>query len=79
MAENGAVKLNSAQLERLTKAAFTFKEGQGGGCAHASVNKDFIGKDASVLAQAAGINVPPARSCSSPRPTRCIRSCRKSR
>lgn len=58
MSENGAVKLNSAQLERLTKAAFTFKEGQGGGCAHASVNKDFIGKDPSVLAQAAGINLP---------------------
>ena len=58
MSENGAVKLNSAQLERLTKAAFNFKEGQGGGCAHASVNKDFIGKDPSVLAQAAGINLP---------------------
>jgi len=58
MSENGAVKLNSAQLEKLTKAAFTFKEGQGGGCAHASVNKELIGKDASVLAQAAGINVP---------------------
>jgi aldehyde dehydrogenase len=58
MSENGAVKLNSAQLEKLTKAAFTFKEGQGGGCAHASVNKELIGKDAAVLAQAAGINVP---------------------
>ena len=58
MSENGAVKLNEAQLERLTKAAFTFKEGQGGGCAHASVNRDFIGKDCSVLAQAAGINLP---------------------
>jgi aldehyde dehydrogenase len=58
MSENGAVKLNSAQLSQLTKAAFTFKEGQGGGCAHASVNKELIGKDASVLAQAAGINVP---------------------
>ncbi|HEX9048052.1 MAG TPA: aldehyde dehydrogenase, partial [Verrucomicrobiae bacterium] len=58
MAENGAVKLNSAQLERLTKAAFTFKEGHGGGCAHASVNKDYIGKDAAILAQAAGANVP---------------------
>jgi aldehyde dehydrogenase len=58
MSENGAVKLNSAQLESLTKAAFTFKEGQGGGCAHASVNKELIGKDASVLAQAAGLNVP---------------------
>lgn len=58
MAENGAVKLNAAQLEKLTKAAFTFKEGQGGGCAHASVNKELIGKDASVLAQAAGVTVP---------------------
>jgi aldehyde dehydrogenase len=58
MSENGAVKLNSAQLEKLTKAAFTFKEGQGGGCAHASVNKELIGKDAAVLAQAAGVNVP---------------------
>ena len=58
MSENGAVKLNSAQLEKLTKAAFTFKEGQGGGCAHASVNKDFIGKDPGFLAQAAGINLP---------------------
>ena len=58
MSENGAVKLNSAQLEQLTKAAFTFKEGQGGGCAHASVNRDFIGKDPAVLAQAAGIKLP---------------------
>ena len=59
MAENGAVKLNASQLERLTKAAFTFKEGQGGGCAHASVNRDFIGKDPSVLAQAAGVDIRP--------------------
>jgi aldehyde dehydrogenase len=58
LSENGAVKLNSGQLEKLTKAAFTFKEGQGGGCAHASVNKDFIGKDPGVLAQAAGLNLP---------------------
>ncbi|MBW8864599.1 MAG: aldehyde dehydrogenase EutE [Verrucomicrobia bacterium] len=58
MAENGAVKLNSAQLEKLTKAAFTITPGQGGGCAQAHTNKDFIGKDPSVLAQAAGINVP---------------------
>ena len=58
MSENGAVKLNSSQLDALTKAAFTFKEGQGGGCPHASVNKDFIGKDPSVLAKAAGVNIP---------------------
>jgi aldehyde dehydrogenase len=57
MSENGAVKLNANQLERLTKAAFTFKEGQGGGCPHASVNKEFIGKDAAVLAKAAGVDV----------------------
>ena len=59
MSENGAVKLNASQLDRLTKAAFTFKEGQGGGCPHASVNKEFIGKDAAVLAKAAGLDVKP--------------------
>lgn len=58
MENNQAVRLNSAQLDRLTKAAFTFKEGQAGGCSHAAVNKDFIGKDVSVLAKAAGIDVP---------------------
>jgi aldehyde dehydrogenase len=58
LSENGAVKLNSAQLEKLTKAAFTITPGQGGGCAQAHTNKDFIGKDPSVLAQAAGINLP---------------------
>jgi aldehyde dehydrogenase len=58
MSENGAVKLNSAQLDSLTKAAFTITPGQGGGCAQAHTNKDFIGKDPSVLAQAAGINIP---------------------
>jgi aldehyde dehydrogenase len=58
MEQNGAVKLTNAQLDALTKAAFTFKEGQGGGCPHASVNKDFIGKDPSVLAKAAGMNIP---------------------
>jgi aldehyde dehydrogenase len=59
MSENGAVKLNGSQLERLTKAAFTFKEGQGAGCPHASVNKEFIGKDAAVLAKAAGVDIRP--------------------
>jgi aldehyde dehydrogenase len=55
---NGAVRLTNAQLDALTKAAFTFKEGQGGGCAHASVNKEFIGKAPAVLAKAAGVNLP---------------------
>jgi aldehyde dehydrogenase len=54
----GAVCLNGTQLEALTKAAFTFKEGQGGGCPEPVVNKDFIGKDATVLARAAGLQVP---------------------
>lgn len=58
LSENGAVKLNPAQLASLTKAAFTIKEGQGGGCAQAHTNKDFIGKDPGFLAQAAGINLP---------------------
>ncbi len=59
MSENGAVKLNSTQLDQLTKAAFTFKEGQGGGCAQAHTNKEFIGKDPAVLAKAAGVDIKP--------------------
>ena len=55
MEKGGALRLDAAQLDRLTKAAFTFKPGHGGGCAEPSVNKDFIGRDASVLAQHAGV------------------------
>ena len=58
MEKNGAYRLNSAQLERLTKAVFTFKEGHGAGCPEPVLNKAFIGKDAAVLAQAAGANIP---------------------
>jgi aldehyde dehydrogenase len=58
MEKNGAVRLNRAQLDALTKAAFTFKPGEGAGCPHASVNKDFIGKDPIVLAKAAGVSIP---------------------
>ena len=54
----GAVRLNSAQLDRLTKEAFTFKEGHGAGCPEPVINKTLIGKDASVLAKAAGVSVP---------------------
>jgi aldehyde dehydrogenase len=57
MENNGAVRLNAAQLERLTKAAFVFKEGHGAGCPEPVVNRDFIGQDPSVLAQAAGVSV----------------------
>jgi aldehyde dehydrogenase len=55
---NGAVRLTRSQLDALTAAAFTFEPGEGGGCPHASVRKDLIGKDAPVLARAAGVNVP---------------------
>ncbi|HYG33764.1 MAG TPA: aldehyde dehydrogenase family protein [Clostridia bacterium] len=58
MEKNGAVRLNSAQLDRLTKEAFTFKEGHGAGCPEPVVNKALIGKDVAVLARAAGVNVP---------------------
>jgi aldehyde dehydrogenase len=55
---NGAVRLNPSQLERLTKEAFSFKEGHGAGCPEPVVNKNLIGKDAAVLAKIAGVNVP---------------------
>jgi len=58
MERAGAVRLSSSQLERLTKEAFAFKEGHGAGCPEPVVNKALIGKDASVLAKAAGTNVP---------------------
>jgi aldehyde dehydrogenase len=58
MEKAGAFRLNAAQSERLTKAAFTFPEGHGAGCPEPVVNKTFIGKDPSVLGQAAGVNVP---------------------
>lgn len=58
MEKNGAYRLTDAQVERLTKAAFIFPEGQGGGCAHAVVNRDLIGRDPDLLAKAAGANIP---------------------
>jgi aldehyde dehydrogenase len=56
----GARKLNGNQLDQLTKAAFTFK-GDGGGCSHPVVNRDLVGRDASVLADIAGLSV--SKSC----------------
>ncbi len=53
----GAFRLRDNQLEQLTQAAFTFKEGEGAGCPDPVVNKDLIGRDAAVLAEAAGINL----------------------
>jgi aldehyde dehydrogenase len=57
MKRAGAFQLDSAAIERLTRAAFTF-EGGGGGCARAHVKKDLVGKDVAVLATAAGVRVP---------------------
>ncbi len=54
----GAVRLNSGQLDRLTKEAFIFQEGHGAGCPEPVINKALIGKDAAVLAKAAGATVP---------------------
>jgi aldehyde dehydrogenase len=56
----GAVQLDATQVEALTKKAFVYPEGQGAGCGHATVSRDLIGRDAAVLAQAIGLNVPAA-------------------
>nr|WP_309398177.1 aldehyde dehydrogenase EutE [Cerasicoccus maritimus] len=53
----GAFQLNAAQLDRLTKVAFTFK-GDGGGCSHPVVNRDLVGADATKLAEIAGTSAP---------------------
>jgi aldehyde dehydrogenase len=58
MASHSAVRLNASQLENLTRAAFTFKEGHGGGCPEPVLNKELIGKDVPVLARSAGVDVP---------------------
>jgi aldehyde dehydrogenase len=53
MARNGAVKLTQTQIETLASKAVPKNErGEG------SVNKAFVGKNASVLAAAAGVSVP---------------------
>jgi aldehyde dehydrogenase len=51
----GGFVLNSSQIDALTRSAFKTDSKDG----HAHVNKDFVGRDASVLAQAAGVSVPP--------------------
>jgi len=56
MGNAGGFVLNASQIETLTKKAFV--RGEKDGKLH--VNKDYVGKDAAVLAQAAGVNVPPA-------------------
>ncbi len=53
VAQRGGFRLNASQIDALTKAAFT--KGSDG-LPH--VNKDLVGKDPEVLAQAAGVSVP---------------------
>ena len=57
MRRAGAFELDAAAIERLTQAAFTY-EGGGKGCGRAHVKKEFVGKDAAVLASAAGVRLP---------------------
>jgi aldehyde dehydrogenase len=54
----GAARLNSQQLEKLTAVAFNVKPGEGGGCAHATVNRAYVGADPSKLAEVAGASIP---------------------
>ena len=58
LSKAGAARINAQQLEKLTAAAFTIRPGEGGGCAHASVNRALIGADPAVLAQHAGATIP---------------------
>lgn len=51
----GACRLRAPQVERLTQAAFSFQDGKKNG--EPSVNKDWIGKDAAVLAEAAEVRL----------------------
>ena len=57
MEKAGAVRLNATQVEALTRVAFKVNATPGG-CAHAVVNKDLVGRDAAVLAKAIGVDVP---------------------
>jgi aldehyde dehydrogenase len=56
MERAGAVRLNAAEVDKLTKAAIG-SVGEGAN-KHDVANKEFIGKDAAVLARAAGKNIP---------------------
>lgn len=57
MERAGAVRLNSSQVDKLTKAAIV-SVGEGDD-KHDVPSKDFLGKDASVLAKGAGVTVDP--------------------
>ena len=52
---HGGYRLNTSQVDQLTKLAFSPPEKAGG---HAVLNRDLIGKDASVLAALINVRVP---------------------
>jgi aldehyde dehydrogenase len=56
MERSGGYILNRQQIDALTKKAFTIGEKDG----KPHVNKDYVGKDATWLAEQAGVRVPPA-------------------
>jgi aldehyde dehydrogenase len=55
MEKSGAYILNSSQIENLTKLALPVDPKDG----KPHVHKDFVGRDAKVLARAVGVDVPP--------------------
>ena len=57
MRRAGAFRLNEAQTEQLAATVFTSKEGAG--CAAPVLNRDYIGRDPQVLADVAGVKLPP--------------------
>ncbi len=52
----GAVRLDKPRLDRLRQEAFTRQTGNG--ASHVAVNKELVGRDATVLARRAGLDVP---------------------
>lgn len=54
--KNRCVLLNREQVDQLAVKAFQFEGGVG--CGHANLSRDFVGRDASVLAEAIGLRVP---------------------
>jgi len=58
MERHGGYILNSSQIDALTRKAF--KTSKHEESHRVLVNKDLVGRDASVLAEVAGVNVPPA-------------------
>lgn len=55
----GAVRLNSKQIDVLTKEAFSFSPGDSGRQGEPVLNKQLVGKDAAVLGRIVGLNLPP--------------------